>query len=133
MDAGIMAWTDAGIMALINIQTTMEASSALAMIVTAAIPAPVLSRAHTCKVAPGMATACLILVGMHVQIRIGAPTSWILCVMCVAMLAMWPLIATCLQLHILHREVQAEQIEQGEEQTGTRLGRTLARGAREPL
>jgi hypothetical protein len=90
-------------MVLIGIETTMEALSILAMNATAAmaaaIPAPVPPPAHTCKVAPGMATACLVVGGMHDQIRTEVLTSRISCAMRVAVPDMWPLIATCLQLH----------------------------------
>jgi hypothetical protein len=98
--AGKMAWTDAGIMALIGIRTTVEAPSILGMnaapAMVATIPASIPPPTHTCKVAPGMATACLVVGGMHDQIRTGAPTNWILCVMHVAKPDTWPIITTCL-------------------------------------
>jgi hypothetical protein len=86
--AGKLARTDAGIMVLIGIGTTVEAPSVLAMnaaaAMVAAILAPVPPPAHTCKVAPGMAIACLVVGGMHDQIRTEVPTSRISCAMHIA-------------------------------------------------
>jgi hypothetical protein len=45
---------------------------------------PVPPPTHMCKVAPGMATACLVVSGMHDQIRTEVPTRRILCAMRVA-------------------------------------------------
>jgi hypothetical protein len=79
MDAETLAQTDAGTMSLIDIRTPVEAPSVPAMNAAAAmaavIPAPVLPPGHTCKVAPGMATECLVVGSMHDQIRTGAPTN----------------------------------------------------------
>ena len=83
MAAGKLAQTDAGIMVLIGIGATVEAPSAMnaAAAMAAEILAPIPPPAYMCKVAPGMATACLVVGGMHDQIRTGVPTNWILCEM----------------------------------------------------
>ncbi len=103
------AWTaaeksaqmDAGIMVLIGIGATVEAPSAMnaAAAMAAEILAPIPPPAYMCKVAPGMATACLVVGGIHDQIKTEVPTSQILCAMRVAAPDTGPLIATCSRLH----------------------------------